>query len=231
MKFFVFLTSSLIILSSCKKEKLNSYEVSPGAGVVDIDGNFYKTVKVGETEWMAENLRVSKTNTGEQLAYFSTTTAFKENYDLHNAEKVGYTYYNFDSTYHKTYGKLYNSKASHKVCPTGWHLPDDTEWEALMEGFGGDKSAGGKFKETGFEHWKSPNTNADNATLLTFKPNGMLNQEGNFEGVGTFGAWWTISTKGIEFSPKGLKVSYDSDDVQDFYQKGYAALAIRCKRD
>jgi len=230
MKYILFVVLSIIIFS-CKKEKLNSYEVSPGAGVVDIDGNFYKTVKVGETEWMAENLRVSKTRTGESLVYFTKTSQFKENYDLNNAEKLAYTYYNFDSTYNKVYGKLYNVISTDKVCPTGWHFPKDTEWEALFEGFGGDKYAGAKLKEAGFQHWKSPNTNADNATLLTFRPNGFLNQDGNFEGAGTISAWWTSSTKGIEFSLKGLKVSYDSDDVQSFYQKGYAAMAIRCKRD
>jgi hypothetical protein len=63
MKYILFVFLSIIIFS-CKKEKLNSYEVSPGAGVVDIEGNYYKTVKVGETEWMAENLRVSKARSG-----------------------------------------------------------------------------------------------------------------------------------------------------------------------
>lgn len=63
----VFLIPLLFLFTCCKKEKLNSYVVSQGSGVYDIDSNFYKTVKIGETEWMAENLRVSSLNNGQKI--------------------------------------------------------------------------------------------------------------------------------------------------------------------
>ena len=46
----IFIIVSYSILASCKKEKLNSYNVSQGSGIYDIDSNFYKTIKIGETE-------------------------------------------------------------------------------------------------------------------------------------------------------------------------------------
>ena len=64
----------VVLLASCKKEKLNSYTVSEGLGVYDIDSNFYKTVKIGETEWMAENLRVSRLTNGEKIKFSSSAS-------------------------------------------------------------------------------------------------------------------------------------------------------------
>ena len=64
------------------------------------------------------------------------------------------------------YGSLYNWYAAtdaRGIAPSGWHLPSDTEWNTLVSELGGYTVAGGKLKETGFEHWDSPNTSATNA--------------------------------------------------------------------
>ena len=224
----VYLIPLLFLFTCCKKEKLNSYVVSQGSGVYDIDSNFYKTVKIGETEWMAENLRVSSLNNGQKITEAIKITDLKENQDI-----PMFTYYNFDSTFNTIYGKLYNQKIVYSgVCPTRWHVPKEDEWLALIEGFGGEKYAGRALKEVGLIHWNSPNEKVTNETMLSFKGGGFFNFDGEFEGLKTNTAWWAEKTKyTIEFSPWAFKLENNSDRLQGFYQSWSSALYIRCKKD
>jgi uncharacterized protein (TIGR02145 family) len=83
------------------------------------DGKTYRTVKIGEQIWMAENL----------------------NYKTDSS----WCYDNADSNCAK-YGRLYSWDAAMKACPSGWHLPDAEEWEELEDFVGGSKAAGAKLK-------------------------------------------------------------------------------------
>ena len=70
------------------------------------------------------------------------------------------------------------------VCPDGWHLPSIAEWEELIECLGNTTVAGGKMKETGTEHWNSPNTDASNESGFTARPGGYRGYNGTFYNVG-----------------------------------------------
>jgi len=56
---------------------------------------------------------------------------------------------NYDTTgsqYHSDkYGRLYDWETAMKICPSGWHLPNNEEWAALIK-FSGGKKAGRKLK-------------------------------------------------------------------------------------
>ena len=71
------------------------------------DSKTYKTVKIGEQWWMAENLN-----------YYTMD---------------GSWCYNTDTAYCKKYGLLYNWETAKKVCPRGWHLPTKAEFDILIE--------------------------------------------------------------------------------------------------
>jgi uncharacterized protein (TIGR02145 family) len=91
----------------------------PENTVIDIEGNIYLTVKIGEQTWMQENLRV---------AFAPDST-----------DITSHTY-NDDPVNEETYGRLYswnvamNGSTQEKargICPVGWHIPSDGEWKTL----------------------------------------------------------------------------------------------------
>ena len=96
------------------------------------DGQTYKTVKIGEQVWMAENL---------------------------NFKVDGSYCYNDSAEYCAKYGRLYEWSAAMDACPSGWHLPDTAEWRMLLAAVGGDSIAGMKLKST--SGWNSDGNGTD----------------------------------------------------------------------
>ena len=76
------------------------------------DNKVYKTVKIGDQWWMSENLAY-KPNSGNFWTYED------------NEKNV------------PIYGYLYDFKTAENICPTGWHIPNNDEWEVLSEYLGG----------------------------------------------------------------------------------------------
>jgi uncharacterized protein (TIGR02145 family) len=66
------------------------------------------------------------------------------------------------------------------ICPTGWHLPSNAEWDVLVNSQGGSAIAGGPLKEAGTAHWQSPNTGATNNSGFTALPGGQRWNSGAF---------------------------------------------------
>lgn len=93
--------------------------------VKDVEGNVYKTVKIGNQWWMAEN-----------LAYLPAVSPPTEG-SVTNPYYYVFLYTGTDVTeakeseVYKTFGVLYNWTAAKTACPKGWHLPSYAEWEQL----------------------------------------------------------------------------------------------------
>ena len=127
---------------------------NPTSGTfTDIDGNTYHYVTIGTQVWMVENLKTTKYRNGESI---SNVTA---NASWNNATSGAFCYYNNDPINKDVYGLLYNWHAVsdfRNIAPTGWHIPNDAEFNTLRTYVGGEGAAGAKLKETGFTHWNSP---------------------------------------------------------------------------
>ena len=107
------------VLAGCEVGESNSF-TDPR------DGQTYKTVKIGNQVWMAENLNYEV----EGSHYY-----WEENYiHLVEDEIEGSACYKDKDC---SAGRLYRRKVADKVCPTGWHLPSDAEWETLVASVGG----------------------------------------------------------------------------------------------
>jgi uncharacterized protein (TIGR02145 family) len=181
---------SLMFLVSCKNKADNT--------VKDIDGNVYNTVKIGRQVWMVENLKTTHLDDGTEITIIIDDT------EWNNLTTPGYCWYNNDeATYKSAYGALYNWYAvnTDNLCPTGWHVPSNTEWDILVhtldrdayDNRGESTIAGGKLKETGLTHWNSPNP-ATNESGFTALPGGRRGTGlGGFIEINSNG-WWHTST-------------------------------------
>ncbi len=129
-------------ISSPEDNNGNNYnaEIIYGDGVTDIDGNEYITVIIGDQEWMAENLRVSKYNNGDNIPtglsdddWRNTTEGAYVIYD-HNASNTDGI--NSPEEMVAAYGKLYNWYAATEpkgLCPEGWSVPSHDDWTHLEQ--------------------------------------------------------------------------------------------------
>ena len=103
--------------------------------------------------------------------------------------------YNNDTAKGKIYGKLYNFytvKDTRNMCPYGWHVPKDDDWNEL-EAFLGD-SAGSKLKSKGTAYWSGPNTSASDLIGFSALPSGCREgQSGVFSNLGAYSQFWTPS--------------------------------------
>jgi len=134
------------------------------------DNQIYKTVKIGSQIWIAENL----------------------NYDV-----SGSKCYNNDTYNCQRYGRLYNWSAALKACPSGWHLPSNSEWDALYRLADGTNGTSSPYKsETAGEYLKAKNgwnENGNGTDDYGFAalPGGLGNADGRFSSLGNYGNWWS----------------------------------------
>jgi len=198
--------------------------------VTDYDGNEYQTVTIGNQTWMAENLKTTKYNDGTLIPLIIENTAWI------NLTTPGYCWYDNDSvSYSESYGALYNwyTVNTEKLCPNGWHVPTNSEWNILMDYLGGRDFAGGKMKEAGTLHWNEPNTGATNESGFNGRPGGVRNHEdGNFHSIRVTAYWWTSTAGegGFPYSYNKYLQNVSSSLSTNTYnnEKGYS---VRCMQD
>ncbi len=217
----------------------------------DSDGNHYATVQIGEGKylqtWMAENLKVGvqvngvqeQTNNGIIEKYCSADLG--ANCDVYGGlyqwgEMV--QYYNGASNTTSWDPAPAGSIAG--ICPVGWHLPTEDEWCALTlfldptincngNGMIGTY-IGGMMKETGTDHWSSPNTGATNNAGFTILPGGYRNLDGSYGQLHLGADYWPAS----ELSPTQVwdrYFYYNKANISRTINPKAQGYSVRCMKD
>ena len=194
--------------------------------VSDVDGFTYKTVTIGSQIWMAENLKTTHYQNGNEITDVADDNTWN---NLSTPARCTNSYIN---NYSDIYGLLYNWYAvsdNRNICPTGWHIPSNNEWSALITYLGGESSAGGKMKETGTSHWISPNTNATNESGFTALPDGERGPYG-FSSALDWGFWWSISEYDATTAWHIIIFTYDGEVNRPSNDKKNG-MSVRCIKD
>ena len=204
------------------------------------DGNVYKTIQIGNQIWMAENLKYLPSVVGYETGSVTYPYYYVYGYNGTNISDAKAT------ENYATYGVLYNWSAVmggamnsnnnpsgvRGVCPEGWHVPSEAEWTELTDFLGGEVVAGGKLKETGTEHWKTPNKGATNETGFTALAGGMRSNYGDyFFDLGKHGCWWT-TTKGIDNDKaRSIYMFYQYNNMNTQVSFKRLGGAVRCVKN
>ncbi len=210
----------VLLLGSCEK-----YEFETDTFTDSRDGNVYKTVKIGNQVWMAENLRYLPNVYGRYAIAVSSARNYVYGYEGTNVDDAKAT------ENYKTYGVLYNWMGAKAACPPGWHLPTAEEWAELTAYLGGDTGAGGILKEKGTQHWNSPNTGATNKVDFAALPGGMLSETTfSFAYLGATGFWWTASDDS-DFHYYYIYIHDNDKALIRGYVNKSRVFSVRCVKD
>ena len=157
--------------------------------VSDIEGNVYQTIGIGSQIWTAENMRTTSLKN-------DTSILIAKCYRIWNfLTSPGYCWYNNDESFGSTYGALYNwyTVNTGKLCPSGWHVPDEVEWTLLETFLGGGTIAAGKMMTPG-----SPVTGETNLSGFSAIPSGYRGDLATFLNSGENCLFWTSSSSSAD---------------------------------
>ena len=181
----------------CKTETEDNCEY--GTLADSRDGQTYKTVKIGDQVWMAENLNYEN---GNSMCYSDGST------------KCGKS------------GRIYTWDDAKEVCPSGWHLPDTTEWVALFSAVGTRGMAGRNLKST--TGWADDGNGVD-AYGFSVLPIAFWDVS-EFIARDEFAMFWSSTeVDADEAELQEFYMSYDSVLHGSFSKK--MALSVRCLKD
>jgi uncharacterized protein (TIGR02145 family) len=192
--------------------------------LTDIDGNVYKTIKLGNDIWMAENLAVTHYNDGTPIARVTD----KDQWIV--TLTPAFRWYDNDERKNKYLGALYNWYVvdTKKLCPVGWHVSTEKEWELLAWTLGGNKVAGNKLRAKGNQIWEpSENIGTD---LLGFNalPAGFVHDfNGQTSSFGQYASFWTSDEYSRAFG-WGRSIHINYPELRRFNDGKKGGFSVRC---
>jgi uncharacterized protein (TIGR02145 family) len=238
-------------LKEVETSKLTSiFDVSPPAPLqegtaIDVDGNIYQTVIIGEQEWMAENLKVTHYRNGEKIQ-----TGLSEREWYRSTEGACAPYDN-DFNNFEIYGLVYNGYAvsdERKIAPSGWHVATDAEWKEMEMHLGmtqsqadanmqrGGYALGIKLKSIGnegFPFLKYYKYKEDiNISGFSALSGGMRSSDGSYRDINKGIVFWTASKprkKSTSLIYRTLHVQ--TPGVYRYYEIKSRGFYVRCIKD
>lgn len=206
--------------------------------IQDVDGNTYETVTIGHQVWMKQNLKTTRFNDGTTIPQLNQNSLWAKT----NAS--AYCWLDNDSSNKELFGAIYNGYAIEKadICPEGWHVPTDSDWQVLEMTLGMSESI---VKKPG---WRGGEANAlagkkelwvagsfkehplVNSTGFTGLPAGnRIGENGSFGNSGSNAYWWSTTQYDDYIWVRAL--FYGSNHIiKEKYPKNYG-FSIRCVMD
>lgn len=181
--------------------------------VEDYDHNTYDTIHIGNQVWLKQNLNVTHYNNGTKIPMLEDMDQWSD------AEYGACCNYDNDSAYAYKFGRLYNWYSVNEekgLCPSGWKVPDNEDWDELFGFLGNDSIAATKLlNEDGF-----------NALYAGYREKWSLNYP--FGELGSRGYWWT---KTESEAIKGLSLFSYFGEMRFIYRtfnNRNFGLSVRC---
>ena len=191
---------------------------------MDVEGRKYKTVKIGNQIWMAENLKTSKYTNGDIISNVYNGNIWKD------LTKGAWTWYKNDKNYESVTGKLYNGYAIKDVrglCPIDWRVPSDQDWQIMVDYLGGDLLSGFNLKSNFGWDLEGSGSNLSDFNAL---PGGSRKNNGIYIGSGEFADWWssTLSKSGTGY---GRSLSSNHNMVYRGEYSHKYGFSVRCIKE
>lgn len=225
---------SVIPSSSSVSSPMSSWS-GGGAGAIGSitdsrDGQTYKTVTIGTQKWMAQNLNYETANSYCYNDMASYCTKYGRFYTWAAAMDSAGTWSSNGKGcgYNKTCSTTYPVRG---VCPTGWHLPTQTEWKTLFTAVGGSSTVGKMLKSTsGWYDFEGKSGNGVDAYSFSALPAGYWNRYRSSDYVGSITAFWS-STEDDSSYAYLMDLNYISDyaNLSPWYK--YHGYSVRCVKD
>lgn len=222
------------VLFACSHKDIKVVSPIPSDDIEDIDGNRYKTVRIGDQIWMTENLRSLHFQDGTPIEVADTpyvTTAYPESYEK------GPVCFMPDSQ-HSRCGVYYNWKAVAKnPCPAGWRVPSRKDLQILVNNLGGVDKAGALMKS--IDGWKEPNKGVGETSYMNVLPSAqyILSQDmidkgktNGFDEYGYYAMLWT-SDEGNAWTATGIYLSNLMYGIVFQDNAKTSGICVRCMID
>lgn len=105
------------------------------------DGHVYKTVKIGTKTWMAQNLNYAGAGALAKEQYYNRKIGAYGGITYTDSAVVAFKYGRVYTWSEVMNGSSPNPSGVKGICPTGWHIPSDAEWQSLEVAVGMSASA------------------------------------------------------------------------------------------
>ena len=188
----------------------------------DRDGQTYAIVKIGNQAWMAENLNY---NASGSVCYNNSSG----NCDLYGR------LYNWATVMNGASSSTSSPSGIQGICPSGWHVPSDAEWETLVKYVDPDATedygnhAGIKLKSVnGWKYFSTSTVGTDNYGFSALP--GGNGYGSSFYNAGYYGFWWS-ATEGDAGNAWSRYMVYDDDGVSRGSYDKAGLFSLRCLRD
>ena len=211
----------LILLCSGFLIQLEGQEV-----VKDYDGSVYKTLKIGSKVWMAENLRSTHYRNGEPIP------DIKDSKQWNILTSGAFCELNNNQDYTKAFGLLYNWYTIadiRNVCPGGWHVPSESEWDSMGSFLSGENENGEAAVKSAGKI--APDLIKINESMFKVLPEGFRGYEGEFTGLGYGGGGWWSATSASQETAYYHNVNYNTAGKNRMEGRKKFGYNIRCIKD